>query len=40
MTYRQALESVRTHCDFMAARDFDRVLGGSLYDLLDGHGPG
>ena len=39
MTYQQALEAVRTHCDFMAAPDFDRVLGGSLYDLLDGHGP-
>lgn len=40
MTYQQALEAVRTHCDFIAAPDLERILGGSLYDLLDSHGPG
>ncbi len=39
MTYRQALEVIRTHCaDFIPSADMDRVLGGSLHHLLQGHG--
>jgi L-fuconolactonase len=34
MTYQQSLEAVRTHCDFVSAGDLDRILGNSLYDLL------
>jgi L-fuconolactonase len=34
-TYRQALEAVRTHCDFIAAVDQARILGDSLADLLN-----
>lgn len=39
MTYRQALEVVRTHCAaIIPPADMDRVLGGSLADLLSRHG--
>ncbi|MGE3271097.1 MAG: amidohydrolase family protein, partial [Chloroflexota bacterium] len=38
MTYQQALEAVRTHCDFISAPDMDRILGESLHDLLERHG--
>ena len=39
MTYRQALEAIRTHCaTFIPAADMDRVLGSSLHDLLQRHG--
>jgi hypothetical protein len=41
MTYRQALEAIRTHCaDIIPPPDMDRVLGGSLHDLLQQHGTG
>ena len=33
-TYRQALDVVRTHCDFIPEDEQARILGGSLYDLL------
>jgi L-fuconolactonase len=39
MTYQQALEAVRTHCDFIPEPNLGRILGGSLSDLLDSHGP-
>ena len=39
-TYQQSLEAVRTHCDFIAPADLERILGGSLYDLLESHGVG
>ena len=39
MTYRQALEVIRTHCaDIIPPLDMQRVLGDSLQDLLDRHG--
>lgn len=39
MTYRQALEVIRTHCaDIIPTADMDRVLGSSLHDLLHAHG--
>ena len=39
MTYRQALEVIKTHCaDIIPAPDMDRVLGSSLHDLLQQHG--
>jgi L-fuconolactonase len=39
MTYRQALEVIKTHCaDIIAVPDMDRVLGSSLHDLLQHHG--
>jgi predicted TIM-barrel fold metal-dependent hydrolase len=38
MTYQQALEAVRTHCDFIALSDLTRILGDSLQDLLERHG--
>src|SRR5438552_16175415 len=39
MTYRQALEVIRTHCSaIIPAGDMERVLGGSLHDLLQKHG--
>lgn len=38
MTYQHALEAVRTHCDFISAPDLDRILGDSLYELLERHG--
>ncbi|MDP2954229.1 MAG: amidohydrolase family protein, partial [Chloroflexota bacterium] len=34
MTYRQALEVVRSHCSFIAQADMPWVLGDSLYGLL------
>lgn len=34
-TYRQALEAVRTHCDFISATDLPRIMGDSLAALLD-----
>ena len=35
MTYRQALEVIRTHCaEIIPPAAMDRVLGGSLHDLL------
>lgn len=37
-TYRQALEAVRTHCAFIPPSDMARILGDSLYDLLQRHG--
>jgi L-fuconolactonase len=39
MTYRQALEVIRTHCaELMPAVDMERVLGSSLHDLLQRRG--
>jgi len=39
MTYRQALEVIRTHCaDIIPPADMERVLGSSLHDLLQRHG--
>jgi L-fuconolactonase len=39
MTYRQALDVIRTHCaEFIPQPDMDRVLGSSLHDLLQKHG--
>jgi L-fuconolactonase len=39
MTYRQALEVIRTHCaDIIPPADMERVLGDSLHMLLQGHG--
>jgi L-fuconolactonase len=37
MTYQQSLEAVRTHCDFIAPADLPRILGDSLYELLERH---
>ncbi len=34
MIYRQALEAFRTHCDFASVEDRDKILGGTLADLL------
>jgi predicted TIM-barrel fold metal-dependent hydrolase len=35
MTYRQALEVIRTHCAaFIPEHDMDRILGSSLFELL------
>lgn len=34
MTYRQALEAFRTHCDFVPAGDQEWILGGTLARLL------
>ncbi len=34
MTYRQTLEIVRTHCDFITPADMKRVLGGTMAKLL------
>lgn len=36
MTYRQSLEAVRSHCQFIAAADMPGVLGGNLKRLLAG----
>ncbi|OQY22509.1 MAG: hypothetical protein B6I34_05785 [Anaerolineaceae bacterium 4572_32.1] len=36
MTYRQALEAFRTHCDFVANEDKAWILGGTLRQLLTG----
>lgn len=38
MTYQQALEVVRTHCDFIAARDQELILGGNMERLLEAAG--
>lgn len=39
MTYRQALEVIRTHCaEFIPPAAMERVLGGSMHDLLQRHG--
>ena len=39
MTYRQALEVIRTHCaEIIPSAEMDRVLGSSLHDLLQRHG--
>jgi L-fuconolactonase len=39
LTYRQALEVVRTHCaDIIPAADMQDILGDSLYALLQTHG--
>jgi predicted TIM-barrel fold metal-dependent hydrolase len=39
MTYRQALEVIRTHArDAISEGDMERVLGSSLFDLLQRHG--
>jgi L-fuconolactonase len=40
MTYQQALEAVRTHCDFITPADLTRILGDSLYELVERHGTG
>jgi predicted TIM-barrel fold metal-dependent hydrolase len=41
MTYRQALEVIRTHCaELIPPRDMERVLGSSLHDILQVHGTG
>jgi len=34
VTYQQALEVVRTHCDFLSADDLQLVLGGNMERLL------
>ncbi|HEX2033358.1 MAG TPA: amidohydrolase family protein [Chloroflexota bacterium] len=34
MTYRQALEAVRTHCPFIPPEHKERILGGNLQQLL------
>lgn len=39
MTYRQALEIVRTHCRFLQPGDLDPILGGTLKRLLDAAAP-
>jgi len=35
MTYQQSLEAFRTHCQFVPEADRTRILGDSLYDLLE-----
>jgi len=35
MTYRQSLEIVRTHCDFIHSDDMRKVLGGNMQSLLE-----
>jgi predicted TIM-barrel fold metal-dependent hydrolase len=43
ITYRQSLEIVRTHCQFIPEPDLQQVLGGTLQTLLDAripHPPG
>lgn len=37
-TYRQALEAIRSHCDFISPPDMARILGDSLEALLRRHG--
>lgn len=34
-TYTQALEAVRTHCDFLSAADLRLILGGNLRKLIE-----
>lgn len=36
LTYRQALEVVRSWCDFVAPGDMDAILGGSLMRVING----
>ncbi len=36
MTYRQAIESFRHHCDFVGEDDRQRILGGTMRGLLEG----
>jgi predicted TIM-barrel fold metal-dependent hydrolase len=38
MTYRQALEAFRTHCDFVPRAEQEQILGGNLERLLTGAG--
>lgn len=38
MTYRQALEAFRTHCDFIPAAEQPWILGDTLHQLLAGAG--
>lgn len=38
MTYRQTLEIVRAHCDFIAETDMPAVLGGNMRRLLETRG--
>ena len=33
-TYRQSLEVIRTHCDFLSASDLEAILGGTLQGIL------
>jgi hypothetical protein len=33
-TYRQSLEVIRTHCDFLSQEERVKVLGGTLASLL------
>ena len=33
-TYKQSLDYVRRHCDFLSEREMDRILGGNLASLL------
>jgi predicted TIM-barrel fold metal-dependent hydrolase len=40
MTYRQSLEIVRTHCDFIGKDDLDQILGGTIDRLLRNAGRG
>jgi hypothetical protein len=40
MTYQQSLEAVRTSCDFIKPADMGRILGDSLFDLVERHGVG
>ena len=35
MTYRQSLETVRTHCSFISGNDMQKVLGGNMKALLE-----
>ncbi len=35
MTYRQSLEAVRRHCDFIPVAEMEQVLGGNMLRLLD-----
>lgn len=39
MTYPQALEAVRVHCDFIAEGDLDRIMGDNLHALLQREPP-
>ena len=38
MTYRQAIEAFRTHCDFVPAADQAKILGDSMARLLGAAG--
>ncbi len=39
LTYTQSLEVVRTHCEFLDARDLDQILGETLARVLDTRRP-